>query len=384
MCNSLNICPENQKWLDEVWEKIQTKVSAECDRNADCKEIPYTTDENGRFIPKRFGGASNLGWWTNGFWSGILWEMYAATKEEKYLKAARHAEELLDGPLADFPNLHHDVGFMWLHSAVADYRLTGDMKARNRGLTAASHLSGRFNPAGKFIRAWNMDRTGWIIVDCMMNIPLLYWASRELNDPRFYYTAVEHADTCLRTVVRDDGSCNHIVILDPDTGEMLDNPAGQGCASGSSWSRGQSWAIYGFTLSYINTGKKEYLDAAKRVSNYFIANVANTSDFVPRVDFRQPSEPDQVDTTAAAIASAGMLELAKQLPEEERGMYVNAAVKMLKALDTLHCDWDANRDAIVMDGTEAYNKCVHIPIIYGDFFFIEAILKLRGSDFLIW
>ena len=117
----------------EIYEKIKTKMSAECDRTGD--KIPYTTVD-GKFDDK---SVNDLDWWTNGFWPGILWQMYHATGEEKYMTAARGVEEKLDKCLEDFTGLHHDVGFMWLHSAVADYRLTGNEKSRVRGLHAPVH-----------------------------------------------------------------------------------------------------------------------------------------------------------------------------------------------------------------------------------------------------
>lgn len=209
--------------------------------------------------------------------------MYHATRKEIYRKAAEGVEQKMDKALWSFTGLHHDVGFMWLHSAVADYRLTGSEESRNRGLLAASILAGRYNPAGRFIRAWNpdcvekgQDCTGWIIVDSMMNIPLLYWASKETKDPRYFYIAQNHADTVRRTLVREDGSCGHIACLDPNTGELETILAGQGYSETSCWSRGLSWILYGFALSYRYTGNLAYLDMAKKAAHYFISNITLT------------------------------------------------------------------------------------------------------------
>lgn len=133
------------------------------------------------------------------------------------------------------------------------------MKSRIRAMHAATLLAGRYNPNGRFLRAWNGDKTGWMIVDCLMNLSLLYWASDETGDPRYAEIAQNHADTALRVLLRPDGSCNHIAVLDPVTGELTGAPAGQGYAPGSSWSRGQSWAVYGFALSAKHTGEARYL-----------------------------------------------------------------------------------------------------------------------------
>ena len=217
----------------------------------------------------------------------------------------------------------------------------------------------------------------------MMNLPLLYWASDELGDPRFTYIAEAHADTTIDTHIRPDGSVRHIVVHDHENGGMIDELYGQGYAMGSSWSRGQSWALYGFVLSYIHTGKEEYLNAAKRVAHYFISCVCD--DYLPKCDFRSPKEPVIYDSTAGAIAACGLIEIAKAVPEFERSIYMDAAVNMLKALEEKFCNWDENYDSILQMGTSAYSgQNHHLNLIYGDFYFVEAVLKLRGSNFLIW
>ena len=374
---------ENQKWLDEVWGKIQTKMSAEVDRIGD--KIPYIP-ENGKYVDMSDG---RIGWWTNGFWPGMLWQMYHATGDERYKKAAEGVEKKLDEPLHG-GNTDHDTGFLWLHSAVADYRLTGNEESKTRGIHAANILAGRYNADGKFIRAWNNwdkenDRTGWIIIDCMMNVPLLYWATDLIGDPRYKQIAMHHADTAMEKIIREDGSCYHIVALNPDTGDVEFYPDCQGYDPNGSWSRGQAWAIYGFALSYKHTGKQEYLDAAKKVAHYFLANVAQTGN-VPLVDFRAPAEPVMYDSTAAACAACGMLEIAQHVPEFEKPLYFNGAVNMLKATMEKFCNWDPEADSILGGGTVAYHAKgqIEVPIIYGDYFMIEAVLRLLGKDFLIW
>jgi unsaturated chondroitin disaccharide hydrolase len=372
---------DNQTWVNEIWAKLQTKMSAEVDRIG--VKIPYIP-EGGQY--KEDKGETDIYWWTNGFWPGMLWQMYHATGEEKYKTAAEGVELRLDAAFDGYEGLHHDVGFMWLHSAVANYRLTGNTRSKTRGLHAANLLAGRYNPRGKFIRAWNDNCTGWIIIDCMMNIPLLHWASEVSEDPRFSYIAKDHADTTFNKALRPDGSCHHIVVLDPKNGEFVEAPEGQGYASDSSWSRGQSWAIYGFALSYHYSGDSRYLDAAKQVAHYFLANVSS-SDYVPKVDFRAPEEPVCWDTTAGMCAACGLLEIAKHVGVNERALYVNGALNILKATDQRFCNWDPEIDSIVDNGTGSYHGRggdYAVPIIYGDYFLIEAVLRLKNSDFLIW
>lgn len=368
-----------KEFLQDIYEKLDRKLEAECIRVKD--KIPYTTQDGMYRTDMR---EENLFWWTNGFWAGMLWQMYHATGKEIYRKTAEYSEEALDRALDRFEGLHHDVGFQFLHTAVADWRLTKNPRSRIRGLHAATLLAGRFNGNGNFIRAWNMDRRGWMIIDTMMNLPLLYWASEETKDPRFSWIAGKHADTAGRLLMRGDGSCNHIAICDPETGEFLANPAGQGYASGSSWSRGQAWAVYGFALAYLHSQKKEYLDLAKSAAHYFIANVS-LHGYIALADFRAPKEPVYVDTTASACAACGLLQIAELVPEQEKELYLNHGVKMLAALEK-ECCWDPEKDSILQRGTGAYGRDAdaHIPIIYGDYFFTEGILRLMGKDFLIW
>ena len=372
-----------KSFLNSLLDKLTIKMKAECGRNGSM--IPYIP-KNGRYTD--ISEAQGLSWWTNGFWAGIMWQMYSLTGENCYREAAEGVEQRLDAELKNFINLHHDVGFMWLHTSVANYRLTENENSLRRGLHAANLLAGRYNPGGRFIRAWNGERAGWTIVDTMMNLPLLYWASRETGDPRFAQIAKHHADTCMNVTVRPDGSCNHIVILNPENGEIIENPAGQGYESGSAWSRGNAWAVYGFALSYRHTGEQRYLDTAKRAAHYFALNLA-VSDWLPLVDFRAPEEPLRYDSTAAMIAACGLLEIAEHVPEFEKNLYKDSAVKTLVACEKRFCDWNPETDAALGGGTTAYHTewggdNSGVPIIYGDYFLTEAIMRLCGKDFLIW
>ncbi|MBE5939053.1 MAG: glycosyl hydrolase family 88 [Lachnospiraceae bacterium] len=376
-----NLSKDEVKWLEDIYEKVKKKVSAESDRIGEA--IPYIAI-NGKYPEDH--GTREIEWWTNGFWAGLLWQMYHATGDEKYKVQARITEERLDRTFDEFEGLYHDVGFMWMHSAVADYRLTGDKKSFSRGHHAANLLAGRFNILGNYIRAWNGDMAGWMIIDCLMNLSILYWASEETKDPRFAAIAKRHADTALEKIFRKDGSSNHITIMNPENGDVLDTPAGQGCKKGSSWSRGQSWALYGFIISYAHTKEERYLDAAKQAAHYFIANLA-LNDYLPLCDFRAPKEPVLYDSTAGACAACGLLEIAKHVPEEEKPLYERSALKILMAMDKAFCNWNVEEDGILYYGRTDYNspaKDEEISIIYGDYFFTEAVLRLLNKDFFIW
>ena len=383
---------ENLAWAKETFEKIDKKMSAVTLRSRN--KLPDGVDQNGVHLDRAL---TNMNGWTNGFWGSLNCLLYEHTKNEEYLKTAESSMALLNKALENYDKLDHDVGFIYHILYYPLYRMTENAEARRNNLFAATTLSSRFVMGADFIRAWNPWCPGdekahnWSIIDCLMNLPLLYWASREKGDDRFKRIAMAHADTAIRTHLRPDGSVAHIVEHDRECGGVVKTYGGQGIAEGSSWSRGQAWALYGFTLSYIHTGEERYLNAAKQVANYFIANLCD--DWLPRVDFRSPEEPVCYDSTAGACAACGLLELAKILPVNEGGMYAHAAIKMLQAIADKFGNFDPATDDMIGYGTIRYpnfdgvmkgDPGLHISIIYGDMFFTEAVLKLLGSEFSPW
>ncbi len=381
---------EYEIWAEEIIGKIREKMSWVSEKNKE--KIPYVTDELGNYDDRSSKDVDwrrddGLNWWTNGFWGGMMWLMYQDTKEEKYAEIARISEKKLEQTLQDYYGLHHDVGFMFQPTAVTNYRLTNNQNSRKTALHAANLLAGRFNPVGNFIRAWNDlendDTRGWAIIDCMFNISLLYWASKEIKDPRFKQIAMLHADTVMNNFIRPDGSVCHIVEFDSNTGEMVKSYGGQGYEDGSSWTRGQGWALYGFANSYSNTGKQEYLDTAKKVAHYCLANIPD--DGIIPIDFRQPVQPALEDSCGACVIAGGLLEVANHVQEAEKQMYIRGAVKILKAIDEKRADWSQNSDAIVLNCSAAYHSPqIHITMSYADYYFMEAIYKLKGTGILIW
>ncbi len=380
----------NQEWVGEALEKVREKMQWVSEKNRD--KIPYTTGADGSYDDRSdesrgWGMDDGLNWWTNGFWGGIMWLLYQDTGEERYQEIARISERKLEKCFDQYYGLHHDVGFMYLPTAVADYRLTGNEEGRRIGMHAANLLAGRFNPVGKFIRAWNQngdnDTRGWAIIDCLLNLSLLYWASEESGDPRFRQIAMMHADTVLANFLRPDGSVCHIVEFDPESGRMVKSYGGQGYGDGSSWTRGQGWAVYGFANSYTHTGKKEYLEAARKVADYCIANLPE-SGILP-VDFKQPPEPAWEDSCAACVIACGLLEVARHVSDSEKEKYENAAVKILRAIAENRADWTENCDAIVQNCTGAYHSPDHhFTMVYADYYFIEGLYKLAGIGRLLW
>ena len=389
MKTAAQILNENKAWVEETFAKLDAKLRVVSARNRDVVAHGDGVDENNRFIDN--GQNEKIHWWTNGFWGGLNALMYEHTKDPVYLECAKSNEKLLDRALTDYyTDLHHDVGFMWHILSGVLYRVTGDKGSRARNLFCASLLMSRFNIDGGYIRAWNSsNRTKHTIIDTLMNLPLLYWASDEIGDDRFKQVAMAQADTALVDHLREDGSVNHIVEHDENTGDYIRNLGGQGIAEGSSWSRGASWCVYGLMLSYIHTKEDRYLQGAKAAANYFIANCCD--DWLPRIDFRAPAEPVLYDSTAAMITSCGLIELAKARPENEGGMYMNAAINLLRACTEKFVNFDHDKDYTVAYGSGRYpcdgdlkKANVHVPIIYGDYYLAEALLKLKGSTFLPW
>ena len=365
-----------QSWVDSTWTKATAKITRASARIG--ATFPHVA-------PAGTYDRAPAHWWTAGFWPGMLWLVYRDTRDERLQAIAEACERQLDAVIWEFDNLWHDIGFMWSLTSVARYRVTGADDARRRALIAASILASRFNLRGQYIRAWNGDKAGWAIVDCLMNLPLLHWASRCTDDPRFAYVAMAHADTSIRHFVRPDGSCRHIVAFDPKTGDVIGPIAGQGYAPESAWSRGAAWALYGFALTYRYTCEPRYLATACRIADFFIGHLPG--DLIPYWDFRAPVEPQTPrDSSAAACAASGLFELAELVGDARADGYRAAAVRMLQALDRQCTAWERDDDVLLRlgAGNVPEGQNVNVSLIYGDYFFLEALAKLRGEVEVFW
>lgn len=326
-------------WLTEAWVKSLQKTQRNVRRIGD--GFPHAS-QNGRYQLEA------PHWWTAGFWPGLLWLLYNDSGEPELREAAERCELKLDEVLNDYVRLDHDLGFMWTLTSIAAYKLTGNEASKVRALKAANYLAARFNIKGQYIRAWNPwsereDNAGLAIIDCAMNMPLLFLASEISGDPRYRHIAEAHMDTVVRDFVRADGSVYHIVRYDPNTGERLEGIGGQGFAPESAWSRGTAWAIYGLTLAYHHTGKPMYLDTAKTVAHFFLANLPD--DHVPLWDFRAPDEARTYrDSSAGACAASGLLLLADKVDAGEGALYRQSALRMLESLYRNYGAWDNDEE----------------------------------------
>jgi len=373
---------DRTEWVQEAWNRVIEKITNTSARIG--SEFPHAS-VNGKYVPEP------AHWWTAGFWPGLLWLIYRDTKDDALRNIAEACEEKLDRVIADYYRLDHDIGFMWTLTSVARYKLLGNEESKRRALLAANLLAARFNIQGKYIRAWNPwkpgeDNAGWAIIDCMMNLPLLHWASEITGDPRFKHVAVAHADTVLAHFIRPDGSVRHIVIFDALTGEMIGVNGGQGYSAESAWSRGAAWALYGMALSYKNTGEERYLEASKRAAHFFIANLPE--DHVPHWDFRLPADvPKYRDSSAGACAACGLLLLSRLVRAKESDLYRRAGERILFSLYQNYGAFDReDEEGLILHGTSHYpeHKNIDVPLIYGDYFFAEGLSQLMGQDELFW
>ncbi|AYA75947.1 glycosyl hydrolase [Bacillus sp. Y1] len=372
---------EQLLWVNTAWEQIVKKIERTSLRIG--ANFPHASKDGQYDLAVPY-------WWTAGFWPGILWQVYRDTQNIKLMNLAEECEQKLDAVQQNYYQLDHDMGFMWTLTSVAHYKLTGNEDSKRRALLAANLLMGRFNVNGNFIRAWNPwtegeDNSGVAIIDCLMNLPLLYWASEETGDPRFKSMAKKHADTVLEHFIRSDGAVHHIVRFDSETGERIEALGGQGYAPFSAWSRGAAWAIYGMTLSYRYTKEANYLEAAKRVAHFFLSHLPD--DRVPAWDFRLPHDVESPkDSSAGAIAACGLLLLAEKVSATEAATYQKAGENILESLYKNYGDWDGAEEGLILHGTSHFPEVKYTdnPLIYGDYYFVEGIARLKGYRELFW
>lgn len=368
-------------WADAVLETCMEKVKHNIDLIGET--FPHVS-LNGYY------NCEKPEFWTAGFWPGILWLYYLTKGDWRAKDLAVSLEERLDQVMEDFEGLHHDVGFMWLPTAVLHNRIEKNPKSRRRGLKAASLLAGRFNPSGNFIRAWNDDvrpnSQGIAIIDCLMNLPLLYWASEEMKDCRFRNIAIRHTDMVVEHFLRADDTVPHIVCFLPETGEKLENLAGQGKSPDSIWSRGQSWALYGFAVAGRETKDHRYLEISRRIADKVIALLGDET--APCWDYCATGiEREAKDTSAASCAASGMLLLSEQLEDvAEKEYYRLKAEWIVRGLCEQYVDFSDKEQGILRNGTVSYpdGRHINVPIIYGDYFLIEALMRLTGLEVTVF
>jgi unsaturated chondroitin disaccharide hydrolase len=330
---------------------------------------------------KNYPPGSHTGW-TTGFWPGMLWLAYELTGSEHYRAAGEtQVERFADRLERKIDVDHHDIGFLYSLSCVAAYRLTGSDLARQTALKAADQLMSRFLDAPGVLQAWGAlddpDQRGRTIVDSLMNLPLLYWASEQTGNRRFADAGARHTEQLLRYVVRPDGSTYHTYYFDPESGEPCFGRTHQGHADESTWSRGQAWAVYGFPLSYRYTRDERFLRAGERVADVFLAHTP--ADGVAYWDFTfGDGSGEPKDSSASAIAACGLLELGTHHYRETAASIVRA----LSATCATRSSDPSRSNALLRHGTQNRNTNAGVDEgnLWGDYFYLEALTRLSRPN----
>lgn len=327
--------------------------------------------------------------WTTGFWTGEIWLAFEYTKAEALREAGEiQIQSFLERINKKIEVDHHDMGFLYSPSCVAGYKLVGSRKGKEAAIKAASQLITRYQPVGEFIQAWGSlgePDNYRLIIDCLLNLPLLYWASEETGDVKFRQIAEKHIHTAMANVIREDESTWHTFFFDPKTGMPDHGATCQGYKDGSVWTRGQAWGIYGCALAYRYTRKEDYITNFKGVTKYYMEHLPE--DLIPFWDLCfHDGDNEPRDSSSASIAACGMLEMAKYLEEKEADFYTGLAKKFLKALVDAYAVKDSSiSNGLVLHSTYSkhspYNTCNHYGVdecnLWGDYFYMEALMRLH-------
>jgi len=324
--------------------------------------------------------------WRSGFWPGIEWYLYESTKDDFWKREAEKSTGILE-KLLDKPVATHDLGFQFYCSFGNGYRLSGDPYYKRVLLRAADSLAKLYNPVVGTILSWpgryNASGTSHnTIIDNMMNLELLFWASKNGGDKKLYDIAATHAAVTMKNHFRPDYSVYHVVLYDVRTGEKIKGFTHQGYADNSTWARGQAWAIYGYTMVYRETGNKEFLQTAVRAADVYLRRLPH--DHIPFWDFDDPAIPEAPrDASAASIVASALLELSSLVEENAlRIKYTKAATDMLRELSTDKYLSKGINHAFLLHstGNKPSGKDVDVPIIYADYYFLEALLRLQKRN----
>ncbi len=334
---------------------------------------------------------SNYGW-TTSFWTGMLWLAYELTGNQKYLETAKVHTQSFKNRLESKIHIDtHDLGFLYSLSCVADYKLTKSQVARDTALGAANHLMTRYWEKPGIFQAWGSlndpKQKGRTIVDCLMNMPLLFWASQETGDSKYATAAHQHVLQMSRYIVRPDSSTFHTYYFDTETGEPRFGDTHQGYADDSCWSRGQAWAIYGFTFGYSYTKDPRFIDTARRTANYFLDHLP--ADKVAYWDFTfSEGSGEERDSSAASIAVCGMLQLARELQSTPDASYFSSSA--LSILDSLIQNYSTVNNpasnALLLHGVQSKpaGRGINEANLWGDYFYLEALVRAKHPEWRMY
>jgi unsaturated chondroitin disaccharide hydrolase len=355
-----------------IFENAKSKTRKTLN-NLPSNRYPITTDRFGKWKTTAEGG------WTSGFFPGILWLLYEQSDNKTFKEEAIKRQNNLSGQ--QYNTKTHDVGFIIFESFGNGYQLTKNDRYRSIINRTAKSLSLRYNKKVGLIKSWeNLNTAHQTIIDNLMNLQILFWSAKNGGGQNLKKIATSHALKTAKDFVRPNGSTYHLVNYNPSTGKIISKMSAQGFSAQSSWARGQAWAIYGFTAAYRETGDVTLLNTAQKTASYFINNLP--PDFIPYWDFNAPDKQKAPrDSSAAAIAASGLIELAKiETSQTLKNKYMGAAENILLSLSSpKYLSSKATEGNILLHST--YNKNIgdfDTGTIWGDYYFIEALLKYKA------
>jgi hypothetical protein len=337
-------------------------------------KLPRTTHKDGKL------GLVNAPDWTSGFYPGILWYLYEFNQNKAFKTKAIKYTNLLENQKNNSST--HDLGFMLYCSYGNGFRITNDSIYKQVLLTGAKTLSGRFNEKIGCIKSWDWNPK-WqfpVIVDNMMNLEYLFWASKNTKDSTFYKQAVSHADITLKNHFRKDNSSVHMIDYDTITGTIIEKITVQGFSNESAWARGQAWGLYGYTMMYRETFDLKYVEQANKIATYIFNHPNMPIDLIPYWDFNAETIPNiPRDTSAAAIIASALLELSQYVDANLKKEYIAKATTILQHLSNApyRAELGKNNNFILKHATGHLpgNKEIDVPLIYADYYYIEALLR---------
>ena len=324
---------------------------------------------------------SSSKWWCSGFYPGTLLLLYEQTKDQLLLNEADRVMKFLEKEKDNKST--HDLGFMMYCSFGNAERIASKPEYKDILLTSAKSLATRFNPKVGCIKSWDSKPSDFlVIIDNMMNLELLFWATHVTGDSSFYKIAVTHANTTLQNHFRSDHSAYHVINYDPQTGRVKEKKTAQGAAAESAWARGQAWALYGYTMCYRETNDKKYLEQADDIAQFILHHPNLPADKIPYWDFNAPGIPNALrDASAAAIISSALIELSDYVNEKSKEEYLLVAETILKNLSTspYKADVGKNGGFILQHcvGNMPEKTEIDVPLTYADYYFVEAMKRYK-------
>lgn len=320
-------------------------------------------------------------WWTSGFYPGTLFYLYEETGDTALYKEGLRVLELLKKE--QYNTTTHDLGFMMFDSFGHVNLIEPKEEYKEILLNSARSLATRFDPEVGAIRSWDSDSSDFIvIIDNMMNLELLFWATEVTGDSSFYDIAVTHANTTMENHFRPDFSTFHVVNYHPETGEVQEKKTAQGYSDPSAWARGQAWGLYGYTETYRKTKDEKYLEQAQQIADYILSHPNLPADKVPYWDFNAPDIPNALrDASAASIMASALLELSEYTEGEKGREYFEAAETMLRTLSTPEylAEPGTNAGFLLKHGVGHLpaSSEVDVPLTYGDYYYVEALARYK-------